>query len=171
MRLEPPFFDDADFFELLRFVDDAFFDDDAFFEPEDFFAVERFVEEDFFDDETPFFDVDDFFDDDDADFLDEEPPFFEADFDEDFDDDDLRDGTLSPSERASEMPIAMACWRLFTFPPEPLFNFPSPYSCITFEIFFWAFDPYFAMTSPFPKNEVHSFLCKQQAGPLKKDEG
>ena len=69
-------------------------------------------------------------------------------FDEllDFFDDDLRDGTLPPARRASEMPMATACFRLFTFLPErPLFSFPSPYSCITFETFFRAFDPYFAI--------------------------
>src|SRR6185369_9302226 len=34
-------------------------------------------------------------------------------------------GTFAPSRRASESPIAIACFRLVTFLPErPLFNFP-----------------------------------------------
>ena len=35
-------------------------------------------------------------------------------------------GTLSPSARASDRPIAIACLRLFTFRPErPLFKVPA----------------------------------------------
>ncbi len=34
---------------------------------------------------------------------------------------DLFAGTLAPFFRASERPIATACFRLFTFPPLPLF--------------------------------------------------
>jgi hypothetical protein len=56
---------------------------------------------------------------------------------------DLREGTLSPSLRASESPIAMACLRLFTFLPVlPLFSLPCLYSSITFFTFFCAFLPY-----------------------------
>jgi len=69
-----------------------------------------FVDDDFFED---FFEL--FFDDD----------FFELDF---FDDDffeDFFDGTLPPSRRASDNPMAMACLRLFTFfPLRPLFSVP-----------------------------------------------
>ena len=57
-----------------------------------------------------------------------------------------RSGTLSPSARASEMPIAMACSRLLTgppFPPGPLFSSPSLNSCITRPTFFDAFLPNF----------------------------
>jgi hypothetical protein len=115
---EVPFFDEEPFFEDDDFFDEAFFDDDEAFFEEAFF-VEAFFED------VPFFD---------------EPPFFE---DDDFFDEALRDGTLSPSARASEMPMAMACLRLFTFAPEPpLFNLPEPYSCITFETFFCALGPY-----------------------------
>ena len=34
-------------------------------------------------------------------------------------DDERRDGTFAPFSRASERPIAIACSRLFTFPPRP----------------------------------------------------
>jgi hypothetical protein len=71
---------------------------------------------DFFDED--FFEVEDFFDD--LDFFDVED-FLAVDF---FDD-DFFDGTLPPSRRASESPMAMACLRLVTFLPDPpLFNFP-----------------------------------------------
>src|SRR6185436_237744 len=87
-----------------------------------------FFEELFFDDD--FFD-DDFFDDD---FL--LPPFF---------DDDFFDGTLPPSRRASDNPMAMACLRLVTFLPElPLFSVPRFRSCMAFSTLSCAFFPYFA---------------------------
>jgi hypothetical protein len=82
------------------------------------------------------------------DFFDDAVLFFAGDFfavvffeealvDDDFFEDALRDGTLSPSLRASEIPIATACFRLVTFLPEPpLFSFPSPNSCITLVTFF-----------------------------------
>jgi hypothetical protein len=38
--------------------------------------------------------------------------------------DPFRRGTFAPFERASLSPIAMACFRLFTLRPEPLFNVP-----------------------------------------------
>lgn len=117
--------------ELLDFFDEAFLDpvlflDALLFVPvdlrdEDFVPELRFVLDDFFDE--------DFFD---ADFL--EPPL-------DFFDEDLRDGVLSPSARASEIPMAIACLRLVTFLPELLFNFPSPYSCIVLLTLFCAFFP------------------------------
>jgi hypothetical protein len=41
------------------------------------------------------------------------------------------DGTLPPLRRASERPIAIACFRLFTFLPErPDLSFPRFISCI-----------------------------------------
>jgi hypothetical protein len=87
---------------------------DAYFFFEDFFV--DFFEDDFF--ELAFLD-EDFFDDD----------FFAlAFFDEAF-----FDGTLPPSRRASESPMAMACLRLVTFLPEPpLFSVPFFRSCIVF---------------------------------------
>lgn len=151
MRLAPPFVEEDDFFAVVRFVDDDFF-------AEDFFVDDFFDDVAFFDEEAFF--VEAFFDDD--------PPFFEVDFfeEDDFFDDDLRAGVLSPSARASEIPMAMACLRLVTFRPDPpLFNFPSPYSCITFEIFFWAFEPYFvAMTSPFTKTRCTRSCASSRPG-------
>jgi hypothetical protein len=131
---EPPFF-----------AAELFFEDEAFL-PDDFFAVDAFFDEEAFFVAPPFFD---------ADFFDEEEDFFDEVF---------RDGTLSPSARASEIPIAMACLRLFTFAPEPpLFSFPSPYSCITFEIFFCAFAPYLvAMRISFTRRGA--LVCVQAAG-------
>jgi len=41
-----------------------------------------------------------------------------------FDDDRRRAGTFAPFLRASLNPIAIACFRLFTLPPDPLFSVP-----------------------------------------------
>ena len=91
-----------------------FFDEDFF---EDDFLLDDFLLEDFFDDD-----------------------FFE----ELFFDDDFFDGTLPPSRRASESPMAMACFRLVTFFPDlPLFSVPCFRSCIAFSTLSWAFFPYF----------------------------
>src|SRR3979409_1331362 len=72
-------------------------------------------------------------------FLDE--AFFFADFFfEDF------FGTFPPSLRASDNPIAIACFLLVTFLPDlPLFRVPSLRSCIAFLTFFCAFFPYLAI--------------------------
>jgi hypothetical protein len=44
---------------------------------------------------------------------------------------DRRRGTLPPARRASDRPIAMACFRLVTFLPDrPERNFPRFISCI-----------------------------------------
>lgn len=56
---------------------------------------------------------------------------------------DFRDGTFPPSRRASESPMAMACLRLVTFLPEPLFSVPRLRSCIAFSTFSCDFFPYF----------------------------
>src|ERR1051325_5217334 len=59
----------------------------------------------------------------------------------------LRAGTFPPARRASDSPIAIACFRLVTFFPErPLFNLPFFRSCIARLTFCWAFLPYRAMT-------------------------
>jgi hypothetical protein len=61
--------------------------------------------------------------------------FFEAAF--------FGGGTLPPARRASDSPIATACWRLVTFLPEPpLFNVPALSSFITFSTFSDAVLPY-----------------------------
>jgi hypothetical protein len=64
--------------------------------------------------------------------------------------DDLFRGTLPPSRRACAKPIAMACFRLFTFLPErPLFKVPLLRSCIAFSTFWDAFSPYLAISFSF----------------------
>jgi hypothetical protein len=60
-------------------------------------------------------------------------------------DDDVRDGTLAPFSRASLNPIAIACLRLVTLRPEPLFSVPRFLRRIVDSTFFDAALPYFAM--------------------------
>src|SRR5215212_8369778 len=68
------------------------------------------------------------------------PPFFEPFFAE---------GTFPPASRASDSPIAIACFLLVTFLPErPLFNSPRFISCMAFSTFSPAFLPYLAISSP-----------------------
>ena len=56
----------------------------------------------------------------------------------------LRGGTLSPSRRASERPMAMACFGLVTFLPlRPILSLPCFISCISSWTFSCAFRPYF----------------------------
>jgi hypothetical protein len=65
---------------------------------------------------------------------------------------DRRRGTLPPSRRASDNPIAMACFRLFTVLPDPPdLSWPRFISCMARSTFFWAFWPYFlsAISNPF----------------------
>jgi hypothetical protein len=67
----------------------------------------------------------------------------------DFLDDDLLAGTLPPSRRACDSPMAIACFRLLTFLPErPLFNVPRFRSRMAFPTFSDAFLPYRAMIVP-----------------------
>jgi hypothetical protein len=53
----------------------------------------------------------------------------------------LRAGTFPPARRASDRPIAIACLRLFTFCPEPLFNVPRLRSRIARATFCLDFAP------------------------------
>jgi|SRR6476661_10822967 len=65
--------------------------------------------------------------------------------------DDLREpfrGTLAPFARASLSPIAIACFRLVTRLPDPLFNVPRFLRRIVDSTFFEADFPYFAMRTP-----------------------
>lgn len=72
------------------------------------------------------------------------PAFFEPFFDPFFD--PLRGGTFAPASRASESPIAIACFLLVTFLPErPLFKVPCLRSCIARSTFSLAFLPYLAI--------------------------
>jgi hypothetical protein len=62
-----------------------------------------------------------------------------------FDEDFLR-GTLAPARRAWDNPMAIACFRLFTFLPDrPLFRVPFFRSRIAFSTFSDAFLPYLAI--------------------------
>src|SRR2546430_1993691 len=66
-------------------------------------------------------------------------------------------GTRLPSRRASESPIAIACLRLFTFPPLPplpLFNVPRLNLCISRSTSFEAPDEYFLAISSPPFNRL-----------------
>ena len=143
-RFAVDFFDELLFFEPLLFFDDdaPFFEEvDAFFVDDDAF----FVEPPFFDDEPPFFAALPFFEDD-------EDPFGAG-------------GTLPPSRRASDKPMAMACLRLVTFLPEPLLSVPRLYLCISVSTLSDAFFPYLdAMQKPPAQESV------QAAGPcIRKD--
>ena len=65
--------------------------------------------------------------------------------------DDLREpfrGTLAPFSRASLNAIAIACLRLLTRRPDPLFNVPRFLRRIADSTFFEADLPYFAMRAP-----------------------
>jgi hypothetical protein len=88
-----------------------------------------------------YFFVDDFFRDD---FLPDD--FLLDDFLPDFFLEDFLAGTLPPSLRASDSPIAIACFLLLTVLPErPLLSLPRLRSCIALFTFWPAFLPYFAM--------------------------
>lgn len=67
------------------------------------------------------------------------PRFFVVFFDVFF------DGTFPPARRASDRPIAIACFLLVTFFPEPLRSVPFFRFFIARSTFFDAFLPYFAM--------------------------
>src|ERR1700724_2346478 len=57
-------------------------------------------------------------------------------------------GTFAPFFRASERPIAIACFRLFTvppFPPGPDFSVPLFFRCIAFFTLLPAAFPYFRL--------------------------
>jgi len=83
--------------------------------------------------------------------------FFDDDFVEDrfFDDffDDFLDpffGTFPPALRASDKPMAIACFLLVTFLPDlPLFSVPRLRSCIAFSTLSCAFLPYLAILTPY----------------------
>jgi hypothetical protein len=72
----------------------------------------------------------------------------------------LRDGTFAPLRRASDKPIAIACFLLLTFFPErPDLSVPCFRSCIARLTFFDALGPYFRLEaflaiadSPFSTN-------------------
>jgi hypothetical protein len=57
-------------------------------------------------------------------------------------------GAFAPFSRASLSPMAMACFRLFTVRPEPLFRVPFFRRCMADFTVLDAFFPYFAMSDP-----------------------
>ena len=59
--------------------------------------------------------------------------------------DDLREGTFARFSRASLSPIAIACLRLVTFRPDPLFSVPFFLRRIVDSTFLEADLPYLAM--------------------------
>jgi len=69
-------------------------------------------------------------------------------------------GTLAPALRASDRPMAMACFFDFTlppFPPGPLFSVPFLRSCSAFLTFFDAFLEYLrAMFDPLAWRNVRN---------------
>jgi hypothetical protein len=67
-------------------------------------------------------------------------------------------GTFPPARRASDNPIAMACFRLFTvFPDRPLFKVPLFRSRIARLTFWDAFLPYLAIRFSFSLTTVQKF--------------
>ena len=78
-------------------------------------------------------------------------------------------GTFAPERRASDRPIAIACFGFVTFLPEPLFSLPRFISCIVAPTFFDAFSPYFALSIPFER--VHRKVGKPRAGARAKGRG
>jgi hypothetical protein len=67
----------------------------------------------------------------------------------------LRKGTFAPFLRASLSPIAIACLRLLTVRPEPLFNDPFLRRRIADATVFEADFPYFAILTP-PQRDLQS---------------
>jgi hypothetical protein len=58
--------------------------------------------------------------------------------------DERADGTFAPDRRASDRPMAMACFRLFTRRPEPPDrSLPRFISCMARSTFWLALGPYF----------------------------
>src|SRR5437763_8676540 len=83
-------------------------------------------------------------------------------FFEDFFFEDFFFGTLPPSFRACDRPIAIACFLLVTFLPDlPLFSVPCFRSCIAFSTFSPAFAPYLRFTGHL------SPLCSGDCGPFR----
>ncbi len=73
-------------------------------------------------------------------------------------------GTLAPAARASDRPIAMACFRLVTFLPErPLLSVPCLRSCIARSTFCDAFFPYLGMEPPLARGiSIRRALCEER---------
>jgi hypothetical protein len=70
-------------------------------------------------------------------------------------------GTFAPFFLASDKPIAIACFRLVTFLPLPLFNWPRFFLCMARFTFLPAPFEYFAIRFVFP--ETHKKSCRRAA--------
>src|SRR5918994_2870771 len=91
--------------------------------------------------------------------------FFEDFFFEDLFFEDFFFGTLPPSFRASDSPMAIACFLLVTFLPDlPLFNVPSLRSCIAFSTFSCAFLPYLAIAHLIPIHRLSLTNSRAELG-------
>jgi len=77
----------------------------------------------------------------------------------------LRAGTFAPERRASLIPMAIACLRLFTLRRPPDLSWPCLYSCITLLIFFFAFGPYLRLL--FDDDERELLRCDDLLPPLR----
>jgi hypothetical protein len=78
---------------------------------------------------------------------------------------DRRLGTLAPLLRASLSPIAIACFRLFTVRPEPLFNVPLFRRRIADFTVLEAALPYFAMQASDIPAMLPALRCGARAFP------
>ena len=74
------------------------------------------------------------------------------------------DGTFAPSLRASDSPIAIACFLLVTFLPEPVFRVPRFRSCIALSTFLLAFLLYLAIRYLLPDKFVWKNLDADKHG-------
>ena len=70
-------------------------------------------------------------------------------------------GTLPPAFLASDSPIAIACFLLVTFLPEPLLSVPCFFSCIAFSTLSEAFFPYLAIPlHPSLDSFLHNYFLR-----------
>jgi hypothetical protein len=81
-----------------------------------------------------------------------------VDFRDVFREEVFRGGTFAPFLRASLRPMAIACFRLFTLRPDPLFSVPFFRRLIVDSTLFEAALPYFAMDTSLPPS---SRACPQ----------
>jgi hypothetical protein len=75
-------------------------------------------------------------------------------------------GTLPPAFLASDNPIAIACFLLVTFLPEPLLSVPFFFSCIAFSTLSDAFLPYLAIADAPPWNRFSYRTIISSLSPL-----
>jgi len=87
-----------------------------------------------------------------------------------FFDEERRAGTLAPFSRASLRPMAIACLRLFTVRPDPLFRLPFFRRRIADATRFEAERPYFAIMH-LACSEVHGAFQQINDGPETEDRG